>query len=249
MGVHSSDLIKLLLFKRTVIHLGSVWADLLPTVVALAVYYCFADFVLLSQVFYYSRLAKRQATNEVERRYSHPHQINPDAVVSNDPTQPLLPRRGSTSTQSITYRRQSISRRRDSLSALMEKKPSTRTVVTRNILSIAGTCLAGTLGWFVAWKAGAWKARDGSAGGTPEELGAELLGYISAVLYLGARIPQIIQNYQKKSCEGKMNCHRHRKTFCSSFNRTFNPLFHAFTTRKSFLRSRGMFKFALNKSY
>lgn len=33
-------------------------------------------------------------------------------------------------------------------------------------------------------------------------LGAKILGYISAVLYLGARIPQIVQNQRQKSVEG-----------------------------------------------
>lgn len=30
----------------------------------------------------------------------------------------------------------------------------------------------------------------------------EILGYVSAVLYLGARIPQIVQNYRKRSVYG-----------------------------------------------
>ena len=33
-------------------------------------------------------------------------------------------------------------------------------------------------------------------------LGASVLGYISAVCYLGARIPQIIKNQKERSCEG-----------------------------------------------
>lgn len=32
--------------------------------------------------------------------------------------------------------------------------------------------------------------------------GAQVLGYISAVAYLGARLPQIYKNYKNKSCEG-----------------------------------------------
>ena len=189
------------------VHLGSIWANLLPTVIALALYYCFADFVLLSQVLYYNRQSRRRNTIETERQHYHEQRHHVDTLVSSDPTQPLLPRRESTSTQSITYRRQSASRRRDSLSALIEKKPSTKTVVTRNILAIAGTCLAGTLGWFIAWKTGAWKVRDGAPGNSPPEIGAEIFGYISAVLYLGARIPQIIQNHRKKSCEGMTHCY------------------------------------------
>ena len=32
--------------------------------------------------------------------------------------------------------------------------------------------------------------------------GAQILGYLSAVAYLGARIPQIVKNAREKSCEG-----------------------------------------------
>lgn len=164
---------------------GSIWANLLPTVIALALYYCFADFVLLSQVLYYNQQSRRRNAMEIESQYFHEQRNNVDTTAPSDPTQPLLPRRGSTGTQSITYRRQSASRRRDSLSALIEKKPSTRTMITRNLLAISGTCLAGILGWFIAWKIGAWKAQDGTPGNASPDIGAEILGYISAVLYLG----------------------------------------------------------------
>ena len=33
-------------------------------------------------------------------------------------------------------------------------------------------------------------------------LPAQILGYLSAILYLGSRIPQIVLNYRRKSCEG-----------------------------------------------
>ncbi|KAF8474884.1 PQ loop repeat-domain-containing protein [Kalaharituber pfeilii] len=182
--------------------IGSIWARLLPTVIALAVYFCFADFVLLTQVLYYNRLSKSRPSATAARRHSHTRRHNAAPQPSDGPTQPLLPRRDSISTQSITYRRQSFQRRRDSLSAVLEKRPSTSAVVTRNAVAIVGTCLAGTLGWLVAWKTGAWSAPNGDVRGRPQAYGAEILGYISAALYLGARIPQIIQNYRKQSCEG-----------------------------------------------
>jgi len=74
--------------------------------------------------------------------------------------------------------------------------------VSRNIFAIAGICFAGTLGWFVAWRSGAWSATEGNDDGQEMPRGAEMLGYLSALLYLGARIPQIIRNYHSKSCRG-----------------------------------------------
>ena len=183
-------------------HLGSIWANLLPTVTALALYYCFADVVIMSQILYYHRLSKRQNAMEIDRRLFYEQRNHVDVTAHSNPTQPLLPRRESMSTLSTMYRRQFVSRRRDSLLALIKRKLSTQAAVTRNMLAIYGTCLAGTLGWFIAWRTGVWKARDEAPGKAVQNIGAEILGYISAVLYLSARIPQIIQNYKRKSCEG-----------------------------------------------
>ena len=57
--------------------------------------------------------------------------------------------------------------------------------VSRNIFAIAGICFAGTLGWFVAWRSGAWSATKESDDGQEMPRGAEMLGYLSALLYLG----------------------------------------------------------------
>ncbi|KAL7273978.1 hypothetical protein RUND412_003139 [Rhizina undulata] len=174
--------------------IGAIWAGLLPTVISLAVYFCLADFVLISQTVYYNHITRHLAARREART---------QAGGSNDPTEPLLPnRRGSVPV--ISQHRRSDARRRDSLSAVLEAKPTARAVVTRNIIAILGVFLAGALGWAIAWKTGAWSAPNGNGNGGSGRipLGAEVLGYLSAVLYLGARIPQIIRNYRKKSCEG-----------------------------------------------
>lgn len=59
----------------------------------------------------------------------------------------------------------------------------------KNTLSILGVIVVGAAGWAIAWQSGAWKPTptlpDGGEvkGKTP--LGAEILGYMSAVCYLG----------------------------------------------------------------
>lgn len=167
---------------------GAIWAGLLPTVIALAVYYCFADCVLLVQIFYYNHLM-RQAASDAEHQFSPSPPLDP-ATPTSGPTQPLLSRRRSTSSQ------------RSRPPSLRQKSPSPMMAAMKNMLVIAGTCLAGTIGWFVAWEAGIWKPEDSASEDLPQKAGAEFLGYLSALLYIGARIPQIIQNYRKKSCEG-----------------------------------------------
>jgi hypothetical protein len=73
----------------------------------------------------------------------------------------------------------------------------------KNSLSVVGVCVVGAAGWAIAWKTGVWSPQPlDEAAGTDMALGAQLLGYASAVCYLGARIPQIIKNQRDKSCEG-----------------------------------------------
>ena len=83
----------------------------------------------------------------------------------------------------------------------------------KNTISILCIILVGTAGWVLAWQSGVWSpipeagqptpGSDGKVISPPATpLGASILGYFSAICYLGARIPQIIKNYRDKSCEG-----------------------------------------------
>ncbi|TVY54986.1 putative vacuolar amino acid transporter [Lachnellula suecica] len=178
---------------------GAVWADLVPTVIALAIYFCFADVVLISQCVYY---------NHINSRRRH------DSVISvGSEQEPLLTRRRSSDTLGLpgSHRRRSSARsgtsqRSDSLAKILEEDDSeSGNSWVRNSLSILGVMLVGTAGWAVAWQAGVW--RPSPVGDVPSvanetAFGAKILGYTSAVCYLGARIPQIVKNYRDKSCEG-----------------------------------------------
>lgn len=99
----------------------------------------------------------------------------------------------------------------ESASVQAESTKPSRSKVVSNILSIFGVVLVGTIGWFVAYQTGTWKPSPPPLphAPTPEDdladpnpAGAQFLGYISAVLYLTARLPQIYKNYREQSCEG-----------------------------------------------
>lgn len=74
----------------------------------------------------------------------------------------------------------------------------------KNALSIIGVCVVGAAGWAIAWQTGVWvpQREIENAPGEKIAYGAQVLGYISAACYLGARIPQIIKNQREQSCEG-----------------------------------------------
>jgi hypothetical protein len=171
-----------------------------PTVIALAVYFCFADLVLLLQCLYYNAVnAYRASTNSRGGAgRQNPH-------LSDDAEQPLLARRNSenlglpgshrrrSSTRSSSSRHphrgsHASNRRRDSLSAILEEKEASAKVWMRNIFSVVLICAAGAGGWFVAWRTGVWlptpdEGNDGSI--ADMALGPQILGYFSALCYLG----------------------------------------------------------------
>ena len=200
---------------------GSVWARLVPTVIALAIYFCIADSILILQCLYYKFKNDRKTgkTSELGQ-----HGLSPD-----DPTQPLIRKRTNSSDniglpgsrrRSSATGGQSGSFSSSRLPIILEEPNNLRVWLT-NILAIVAVCVLGSSGWFVAWKAGAWQPLvEDDTGEVFHAIGAEILGYISAVAYLGyvcgilvlsiiilikysARIPQIRKNYREKSCEGK----------------------------------------------
>lgn len=161
--------------------IGSIWAGLLPGVIMLALWFCIADGLLISSYLYY------------RPRYEEPHwRSHRSSSVPDDPNQPLLDRRNS------AVRRKSSRRRRDSLASIVIAPYSGGTIMTQYILPLLFVVAAGVFGYLFSNK------EENSPRPIHEHIGRvpQLLGYLSAVLYLGARLPQIYQNYQKKSVYG-----------------------------------------------
>jgi uncharacterized protein with PQ loop repeat len=119
-------------------------------------------------------------------------------------------RRSSAASSGREGRSQSFSQ--NALAQIIEEEGDGRGWV-RNTVSVALVCLAGAVGWAIAYKSGVWKPTrtehhkspghgNDDMGDLPMVIGGQVLGYVSAVAYLGARIPQIIKNQREKSCEG-----------------------------------------------
>ncbi|KAJ9619666.1 hypothetical protein H2203_008448 [Taxawa tesnikishii (nom. ined.)] len=196
---------------------GALWARLVPTVIALAVYFCFADAILISQCVYYNTINARR-----ERRRSAAvaaaaagsgsgslEATEEDALLGDGRRRSTaadnmgLPGSRRRSSASKKSKRGSTGRRDSNLDDIMEEDSGSRAYV-KNTISVLLIIVAGAGGWAIAWRSGVWKP---SPIGQPDKedhtpIGAEVLGYASAVCYLGARIPQIIKNYREKSCDG-----------------------------------------------
>ena len=200
---------------------GALWAGLVPVVVAVGVYFCIADGVLIGQCLYYGIRNKRregkgllaasaEVVREGETRTEEPREHEPL----------LKPRTNSiTIPGSGDRRRSSASRRRTSstpqsqadahLARILEEQDSTTgaRLWFKNAMSVLAIFALGAIGWAIAYETGVWKptrpSRDVEVEDSP--MGAQILGYASAVAYLGARIPQIVKNAREKSCEGKQD--------------------------------------------
>ncbi len=77
----------------------------------------------------------------------------------------------------------------DSLTKILEAEESSEgNVWLRNLLSILAVIVVGTAGWAIAWQSKVWKPTP-EIGDIPEQVqvavGAKILGYASAVCYLG----------------------------------------------------------------
>jgi hypothetical protein len=124
---------------------GGLWAGLVPTVIALAIYFCFADGALIAQCVYYNTLNREKDAKAAQEGEA---ETTPAAVESD----PLLASASAQRKPSTTSRRsRRSSARRDSLSRALAK-PSAYSATIQNCLSILAICAAGTAGWALAYK-------------------------------------------------------------------------------------------------
>ena len=167
--------------------IGSIWAQLVPTVVAIAIYFCFADTILIAQCVYYGYVYKRK---DQKASVDEP----PPAATSDEAQQPLL-RRRTNSNDNIglpgSRRRSSAAHSRydgmlsPGLPTIIEEPRELKVWLT-NASGILAVCAVGGLGWLAAWKSGLWQPSYGDATEeAPRAIGAAILGYVSAVSYLG----------------------------------------------------------------
>lgn len=143
---------------------GSIWAHLLLQVVFLAVWFCFADSMMVISYLYYSKLYKGDEGYDQQEV---------------DEQEPL------------------VEERRRSSAATSSKKFKGVSFFKRYVFPVVCVVLAGILGYLVS--GGSKEPEDPNA---PIETGPQIIGYLSAFLYLGARIPQIVQNHRRKSVHG-----------------------------------------------
>ncbi|KDE05492.1 hypothetical protein MVLG_04180 [Microbotryum lychnidis-dioicae p1A1 Lamole] len=154
--------------------LGALWQGLLPTMIILAVYYSLCDIVLIFQVFYYRR--KRALYPELFSTEATSAGTIPSTAHETDPLLSSF-----------------------SAHAPNEPEPDLKMRRIKDIVSYVGGFVVVLGVGIVAWRL----SRDVPQGRKPEvwDTKAQVVGWASAFLYLGSRLPQISKNMETK-CHG-----------------------------------------------
>ncbi|EIW59688.1 PQ-loop-domain-containing protein [Trametes versicolor FP-101664 SS1] len=150
---------------------GAVMANLIPTIVILGSYYSVCDVILLTQIYYY-RWKKARRTARLLLS------DEPETAALYGEASPLLP--GGTGSE----------------------VPARRSM-SKDTLKFASALLFVFAVGVAAWAVDKHVHRD-SPRSKPEEViewRSQVLGWISAALFLGARVPQIVKNLDTR-CEG-----------------------------------------------
>lgn len=194
--------------------LGSVLQGVLPTMIILAVYYTLADIVLLWQCLVYGHgetkadlihLSPANPLSEdvletvmTEEHHCHFHQHLQEDEEDEDDEDNV--RNGF-----IDRDLEAPSSEASSCSSI--SKLSQMQALLMNTLMVALVIAAGVIGWYISYVREAEHNRKHPGHiRKPEEMIfdplAQFFGWLCAVLYLGSRVPQIVLNYERKSCDG-----------------------------------------------
>ncbi|CCC67427.1 hypothetical protein NCAS_0A08690 [Naumovozyma castellii] len=168
---------------------------LLPTMIILAAYYTVADIILLGQCLWYDN---EEDVDPIHLSPANPINENVLQDVFNE-YQPLLQQNGEPNIRSEAEG----ASRSQAIDALLEiEEQEVKGNYISDSLIVSSVILAGFISWYISY------CSNPNPPPTKEPIKnelnwlAQLFGYLSAALYLGSRIPQILLNFQRRSCEG-----------------------------------------------
>uniref|UniRef100_A0A0L0NP84 PQ-loop-domain-containing protein n=1 Tax=Candidozyma auris TaxID=498019 RepID=A0A0L0NP84_CANAR len=164
--------------------LGAVLQGVLPTMIILAIYYTLADIVLWVQCIIYG-------DGKSSPDYVHLSPANP---INEDVLETVLSADRAIQCSDLDSARGEI----DEFEISLKTSPIMSAFF--KMLMVILVFLAGLGGWYISYMNTSRKHK------APVDLVfdplAQFFGWLCALFYLGSRIPQILLNYERKSCDG-----------------------------------------------
>lgn len=164
--------------------LGAVLQGVLPTMIILAIYYTLADIVLWVQCIIYG-------DGKSSPDYVHLSPANP---INEDVLETVLSSDRAIQCSDLDSARGEI----DEFEISLKTSPIMSAFF--KMLMVILVFLAGLGGWYISYMNTSRKHK------APVDLVfdplAQFFGWLCALFYLGSRIPQILLNYERKSCDG-----------------------------------------------
>ncbi|KAI8637122.1 PQ loop repeat-domain-containing protein [Parasitella parasitica] len=165
--------------------LGVIMQDLLVTMFVLALYYTVADMCLIWQVIHYQQQSKQVDEDIIERLDESRSLLNSNTTTTSYSNTPI-----SSSNSFIT------------IAGTTNNSTSGGTKLF-NLTSAVSIVLVTVISCYTYFNIH-WKHNHDGDNGNGDHLDflPQLMGWSSAVLYVGSRIPQILKNWRNKSTEG-----------------------------------------------
>lgn len=164
--------------------LGAVLQGVLPTMIILAIYYTLADIVLWAQCIMYG-------DGKSSPDYVHLSPANP---LHDDVLETALS--GDRNAEATQSDQDIIEEEYETYAPLASPLMS----AFYKFLMVLLVFMAGLAGWYISYIKTSKKHK------TPVDLVfdplAQFFGWLCAAFYLGSRIPQILLNFERKSCDG-----------------------------------------------
>lgn len=170
---------------------GAMLQHLLLTMVILAAYYTLADIILLIQCIWYGTEEKVD-----------PVHLSPANPMSESVLQDVFHEGEPLLYEEVIHHSNEPNEEYQTLDNNVE-------IITGNgfkryfkdALIVTAVVFGGFSSWYISYCNDSHNSKPSEPDLTMNWL-AQLFGYLSAVLYVGSRIPQILLNFQRKSCEG-----------------------------------------------
>lgn len=198
---------------------GAIMQHLLPTMIILAAYYTIADIILWFQCIWYNKKDKSDKraslnrTNKAISKKTLPEEsestITEATLETSTEYEPMIS--GDTLDNDSGTTRRAAENITNGVNSPDLENGTNLVREKENYLwdafIVFSVMFAGFLSWYISYcnkyqREPSTKTKPPIGDTEKMNVVAQIFGYLSAVLYLGSRVPQILLNYRRKSCDG-----------------------------------------------